>query len=90
MAEQKTEPVPPSQTNPPEAPPEKVDPAEYVKGGKGRKDDVRGSRIFPASSPDAPAGAEIRGQEEFVHHSKPRRKPGDEPGLDEEPPSSDR
>jgi len=24
---------------------------DYVKNGKGRKDDVRGSRIYPASAP---------------------------------------
>ena len=32
---------------------------EYMRGGKGRKDDVRGSRIYPADAPDAPATAEM-------------------------------
>jgi len=33
--------------------------SEYMRGGKGRKDDVRGSRIYPIDAPDAPANAEI-------------------------------
>jgi len=48
---------------------------EYMRGGKGRKDDVRGSRIYPASSSDAPAGAETRTVGEMVHHEGPRRTP---------------
>jgi hypothetical protein len=47
---------------------------EYVKGGKGRRDDVRGSRIFPASAPDAPADAEVRTEGELVTHKGPRPK----------------
>jgi uncharacterized protein YndB with AHSA1/START domain len=42
--------------------------SEYVKGGKGRKDDVRGSRIYPASSPDAPVEADVRTVRDFVKH----------------------
>ena len=49
--------------------------SEYMRGGKGRKDDVRGSRIYPASSSDAPAGAETRTVGEMVHHEGPRRTP---------------
>ena len=49
--------------------------SEYMRGGKGRKDDVRGSRIFPASSPDAPANAEVRSEADLVRHASPRRKP---------------
>jgi hypothetical protein len=41
--------------------------AEYVKGGKGRRDEVGRSGVYPASAPDAPAGAELRGQEELGH-----------------------
>jgi hypothetical protein len=41
---------------------------EYIRGGKGRKDEVGGSGIYPASSPDAPYDAEVRGQGEFVRH----------------------
>jgi hypothetical protein len=47
---------------------------EYVKGGKGRKDDVRGSRIFPTSSPDAPRDAEVRTEGDLVSHRGPLSK----------------
>jgi hypothetical protein len=48
---------------------------EYMRGGKGRKDEVGKSGIYPASSPDAPADALIRGEGELVSHSGPRSKP---------------
>jgi hypothetical protein len=38
---------------------------EYVRGGKGRTDDVRGSRIYPIDAPNAPANAEIVGAGEL-------------------------
>jgi hypothetical protein len=41
---------------------------EYVRGGKGRKDEVGGSGIYPASSPDAPGDAEIRSEGDLGHH----------------------
>lgn len=44
---------------------------EYVKGGKGRRDEVGGSGIYPASSPNAPADAEVRSEREFVQHKGP-------------------
>ena len=47
---------------------------DYVKGGKGRKDDVRGSRIYPASAPNAPADAEVRTVGDFVKHRDPESK----------------
>jgi hypothetical protein len=47
---------------------------DYVKGGKGRKDDVRGSRIYPASAPDAPRDADVRTVGEFVKHRDPESK----------------
>ena len=47
---------------------------ECVKGGKGRKDDVRGSRIYPASADDAPADAEVRTIGDFVKHKGPMNK----------------
>jgi len=34
-------------------------PDEYVRGGKGRTDDVHGSPIYPIDAPDAPATAQI-------------------------------
>ena len=43
--------------------------AEYVRGGKGRRDEVGRSGIYPASAADAPADAEVRGQEELGHIS---------------------
>jgi len=42
---------------------------EYVRGGKGRKDEVGHSGVYPASAPDAPEDAEARGQEELGHRS---------------------
>ena len=48
--------------------------ADYVKGGKGRRDDVRGSRIYPASAPDAPPDAEVRTEGDLVAHKGPRPK----------------
>jgi len=42
--------------------------------GKGRKDDVRGSRIYPASSPDAPVDADVRTVRDFVKHRGPESK----------------
>lgn len=38
---------------------------EYVRGGKGRKDDVRGSRLYPIDAPNAPANAKIVGAGEL-------------------------
>ncbi len=51
---------------------------EYMKGGKGRKDEVGGSGIYPASSSDAPAGAEIRSEGGLVGHKGPRPHATDE------------
>jgi hypothetical protein len=50
------------------------DSSEYMRGGKGRKDDVRGSGVYPASSPDAPGGAVVRTAREFVKHTGPKPK----------------
>jgi hypothetical protein len=50
---------------------------EYIRGGKGRKDEVKGSGIYPASSPDAPADAEVRGPGELVGHKGARDKTTD-------------
>jgi hypothetical protein len=54
---------------------------EYMKHGKGRKDEVGGSGIYPASSPDAPANAPVRSEGELVSHKGPRQKPTDEQGF---------
>ena len=51
---------------------------EYIRGGKGRKDEVGGSGIYPASSPDAPADAEVRSEGELVRHKGPAKEPTDE------------
>jgi hypothetical protein len=62
---------------------ETTQPDEYMKGGKGRRDEVGGSGIYPASSPDAPADAEIRSEGELAKHKGPpatseqRSKKGD-------------
>ena len=47
---------------------------EYVKRGKGRKDEVGGSGIYPASSSDIPADAQIRSEGGLVGHKGPRPK----------------
>lgn len=52
--------------------PEKRPSDEYMKGGKGRRDEVGGSGIYPASSPDAPKDAEIRSEGELAKHKGPR------------------
>jgi hypothetical protein len=52
--------------------------SEYIRGGKGRKDDVRGSRIYPTSVPDAPAHAPVRSEGQLVGHKGPRPKTTDE------------
>jgi hypothetical protein len=52
---------------------------EYMKGGKGRKDEVGGSGIYPASAPDVPADAEIRSEAGLVGHKGPPQKTEDEP-----------
>ena len=43
--------------------------SEYVRGGKGRKDEVGKSGIYPASSPDAPADSVLRVEGELVGHA---------------------
>jgi hypothetical protein len=47
---------------------------DYMKGGKGRTDDVRGSGIYPASAPDVPSDAETRTPSNFVQHKGPKPK----------------
>jgi hypothetical protein len=54
---------------------------DYVKGGKGRRDEVGGSGIYPASSANAPADAEIRTESELVGHKGPHPKSTDEQGV---------
>jgi len=39
--------------------------SDYVRGGKGRIDDVRGSRIYPVGVANAPANAKIVGAGEL-------------------------
>jgi hypothetical protein len=53
---------------------ERANENEYMKRGKGRKDDVRGSGIYPASSPDAPPDGEVRTVGDFVKHRGPESK----------------
>lgn len=55
--------------------PERDPSSEYMRGGKGRKDEVGGSGIYPASSPNAPADAEIRGQGELGRSRRPISTP---------------
>ena len=57
--------------------PRRQEDEEYVKGGKGRKDEVGGSGIYPASSPDAPGDAAIRSEGDLVAHKGGRPKSKD-------------
>jgi len=50
---------------------------EYMRGGKGRKDEVGGSGIYPASAPDVPADSEVRSEGE-LGADRPRQKPANE------------
>jgi hypothetical protein len=61
---------------------------DYMRGGKGRKDEVGGSGIYPASSPDAPADAEVRSEGELARHEKPYPKPANEQGAQKSDQSS--
>ena len=57
---------------------------EYMRGGKGRKDEVGGSGIYPASAPDAPKDAEVRSEGDLVRHESARRPSAHEKsGTDE-------
>jgi hypothetical protein len=58
----------------PRTPQSKSRPDDYLKGGKGRRDEVGGSGIYPASSPDAPADAELRSEGELAKHKGSRRQ----------------
>ena len=51
---------------------------DYMRGGKGRKDEVGRSGIYPASSPDAPTNAPVRSEADLVAHKGARPKPTEE------------
>ena len=53
---------------------------DYMRGGKGRKDEVGKSGIYPTSAPDAPINAEVRSEGELVGHKGPQQKPRKEQG----------
>jgi hypothetical protein len=53
---------------------------EYMRGGKGRKDEVGRSGIYPASAANAPADAEPRSQGDFVRHEGAPQKRTSEQG----------
>lgn len=53
--------------------------SDYIRGGKGRKDEVGGSGIYPASAPNVPEDAELRTEGELVGHEGGRRKPEEQP-----------
>jgi len=61
--------------------------SEYMKGGKGRKDEVGKSGIYPASSPDAPGDSVLRAEGELAGHagaSSTRRRNPSAPIHDED------
>jgi hypothetical protein len=54
--------------------------SEYMRGGKGRKDEVGGSGIYPGSADNVPADAEIRSEAGLVgHKGAPHKSAEDEP-----------
>jgi hypothetical protein len=46
---------------------------DYIRGGKGRRDEVGRSGIYPASLPDAPPDSAVRSEGELVSHRSPHR-----------------
>ena len=66
----------PKDQDPPESPSN-----DYMRGGKGRKDEVGGSGIYPASVPDAPADAEVRTEGDLVGHKGPKADRSGKPGT---------
>src|SRR2546423_12239405 len=56
---------------------------EYMKGGKGRKDEIGGSGIYPAFTPDAPADAQVRAPGAFVRHAGARPKSKEDGKLED-------
>jgi hypothetical protein len=52
--------------------------SEYLRGGKGRKDDVGGSGVLPASETDVPADAENRKKAGFVGDMDLQQNPPEE------------
>lgn len=44
-----------------------ADEQDYVRGGKGRKDEIGRTGIHPTSAGQVPEGAEVIGQEELGH-----------------------
>jgi hypothetical protein len=54
---------------------------DYMRGGKGRKDEVGRSGIYPASAPDAPTNAPVRTEADLAAHKGPRPKPTEEQGF---------
>ena len=54
---------------------------EYMEGGKGRRDEVGGSGIYPGPTPEAPADAEILTEAELARHRGPRSTPATQRGV---------
>ena len=53
----------------PDTPTMSSDDEAYMRGGKGRRDEVGPTGIYPGFSPDAPADADVREPGEFVRHA---------------------
>ena len=56
--------------------------SEYMKGGKGRRDEVGGSGIYPASAPNVPADAEVRTEGDLVTHKGSHPKSDESSGSE--------
>jgi hypothetical protein len=52
-----------------------ADEQDYVRGGKGRKDEIGRTGIHPASAGQIPDEAEIIGQEDLGHRTPGREAP---------------
>src|SRR5262245_25381286 len=58
------------QLNPsPDTPSENTADEEYMRGGKGRRDEVGPTGIYPGWTPDAPTNAPVREPGDFVKHA---------------------
>jgi YHS domain-containing protein len=53
----------------PDLPSDELSDQAYMRGGKGRRDEVGPTGIYPAGSPDVPASAPVREPGEFVRHA---------------------
>jgi hypothetical protein len=57
---------------------------ENMRGGNGPRDEVSGSGVYPASSPDAPADAKVRSEGNLAGHRGGRRRRNEDLDFDDD------